>query len=370
MAWLESLAARQGALEEELLTKPEERPIETPEWIQQYTGEAIEEPDISDRQAPQETEPVASELIGTVAAGLVAKHVYDEEIVEEPVAGVPQPADWLPEESAFEGDQVLLGVEPVAFAEEEAVNTGIEPDEEAEFVTILDAAAVSASLTKEPFAEAEPVKTETMEPPIEDVELPDWLRGLESEIVAPTPEIVSGEWAPPAEFAELESISTETEDSSRIDINAASLTQLERIPGIGFIVAQSIVAYREVNGPFTSLEQLQEIPGISPETYDELNRKLVVETVAEFAPSPPRDPELAQAWQNVANGNIPAAVEQYSIFIRGNQELSEVITEIQEALLIYPLDPLLHQTLGDAYLRSDRLPEAMEAYNRAEDLLK
>ncbi len=208
------------------------------------------------------------------------------------------------------------------------------------------------------------------QPASEEVELPDWLRGLEVEAAEPSPEIVAGEWTPPEEFAEIGTVAALAEESPRLDINTASLAQLERIPGIGFITAQSIVTYREVNGPFTSLDQLQEIPGIPAETYADINRQLYVEAVAEAAPAPSRIPELAQAWQHVVNGNTPAAVEQYTRYIREKRELDEIIAEINEALQLYPLDPLLYQTLGDAYLRADRLPEAMNAYNHAEDLIK
>ena len=43
---------------------------------------------------------------------------------------------------------------------------------------------------------------------------------------------------------------------------------------------------------------------------------------------------------------------------------------IQEALGKYPQDASLYQSLGDAYLHSNMLDEALDAYNRAEDLIK
>ena len=344
MAWLESLAARQGAQEEELLTSPEERPAETPEWIQQFAEEPIEagvQPD----EIPQEersTEDISgiAGLAGVAAAGLVAKHVLDEEVTEEPVAVTPPPPVWLPEEPVAETVQLEPNIEQVeSFAEE-----GLVPETE---------------LVGETGLVGE-----------EEVELPEWLRGIEAEAVAPTPEIVSGEWEPPAAFTTIETAVQRAEEAPQLDINSASLTQLERVPGVGYIIAQSIVAYREVNGPFTSLDQLQEIPGITPETSEELKRNLVIQLSEEITPPLPKIPDLEQAWQNIANGNVSTAVDQYSYFIRQEQHVDEIITQIQEAVIIYPLDPLLYQTLGDAYLRSDRLQEALEAYNRAEDLIK
>jgi competence protein ComEA len=54
-----------------------------------------------------------------------------------------------------------------------------------------------------------------------------------------------------------------------IDINRATVEDLQRLPGVGPILAQRIVSYRETHGPFQSPEQLAEVPGISPRMVDE-----------------------------------------------------------------------------------------------------
>jgi competence protein ComEA len=48
----------------------------------------------------------------------------------------------------------------------------------------------------------------------------------------------------------------------RVNVNTATAAQLEKLPGIGEVSAQRIVAYREANGPIRSLEQLRQA-GIS-----------------------------------------------------------------------------------------------------------
>lgn len=62
--------------------------------------------------------------------------------------------------------------------------------------------------------------------------------------------------------------------SAPIDINRATVTELETLPEIGPKLAERIVEYRVTNGPFTSVDQLAEIRGIS-ERMVEVLRPLV-----------------------------------------------------------------------------------------------
>jgi competence protein ComEA len=55
--------------------------------------------------------------------------------------------------------------------------------------------------------------------------------------------------------------------AGKLDLNAADVAGLEALPGVGPVTAAAIVAWREKNGRFTSLEQLQEIQGIGPAKY-------------------------------------------------------------------------------------------------------
>jgi competence protein ComEA len=49
---------------------------------------------------------------------------------------------------------------------------------------------------------------------------------------------------------------------SRININRASATELEALPGIGTVLAARIVQDREANGPFATVEDLKRVRGI------------------------------------------------------------------------------------------------------------
>lgn len=59
-----------------------------------------------------------------------------------------------------------------------------------------------------------------------------------------------------------ETAPAETITGGLININTASAAELTLLPGIGDVIAQRIVDYREANGPFTSLSQLTDVEGI------------------------------------------------------------------------------------------------------------
>jgi len=52
--------------------------------------------------------------------------------------------------------------------------------------------------------------------------------------------------------------------SAPLDLNSATLEQLEALPGIGPVTAQKILDYRQQHGAFHSVEELQGVPGIGP----------------------------------------------------------------------------------------------------------
>lgn len=55
-----------------------------------------------------------------------------------------------------------------------------------------------------------------------------------------------------------------------INLNTATVQQLDTLPGIGPVTAAAIVAWREANGKFTSVDQLAEVDGIGPARLDKL----------------------------------------------------------------------------------------------------
>lgn len=55
-----------------------------------------------------------------------------------------------------------------------------------------------------------------------------------------------------------------------VDINTADAVGLEALPGVGPSIAQAIIEWRETNGAFASVDELDDVPGIGPATLDEL----------------------------------------------------------------------------------------------------
>jgi competence protein ComEA len=55
-----------------------------------------------------------------------------------------------------------------------------------------------------------------------------------------------------------------------VDLNTATLDQLDTLPGVGPVLAQSIIDYRTKHGRFTKIEQLQEVDGIGSKTYAQI----------------------------------------------------------------------------------------------------
>jgi competence protein ComEA len=63
--------------------------------------------------------------------------------------------------------------------------------------------------------------------------------------------------------------------ADQVDLNTASLTALDTLPGVGPVTAQRILDWRTEHGRFDSVNQLREIDGIGPSRFAKL-KELVV----------------------------------------------------------------------------------------------
>lgn len=62
----------------------------------------------------------------------------------------------------------------------------------------------------------------------------------------------------------------------KININKATQTQLETLPGVGPSLALKIIKYREQNGKFNNIEELKNVSGVGENKYEELKELIKI----------------------------------------------------------------------------------------------
>jgi competence protein ComEA len=62
----------------------------------------------------------------------------------------------------------------------------------------------------------------------------------------------------------------------KVNINQASVSDFENLPGIGPVLAQKIVDYRDQHGPFRTIQDLMKVSGIGDKKFDSLKEYVTV----------------------------------------------------------------------------------------------
>jgi competence protein ComEA len=62
----------------------------------------------------------------------------------------------------------------------------------------------------------------------------------------------------------------------KVNLNSATQSQLEELPGVGPVLAQRMLEYRQKKGRFSSVRQLMEVEGIGDKKYDSLKDLVTV----------------------------------------------------------------------------------------------
>ena len=122
--------------------------------------------------------------------------------------------------------------------------------------------------------------------------------------------------------------------------------------------------------------EVEETPAPAPVEIQPAPVPAVAEALPPAPVLPPAVVQPAQlvspgeAQQALENGELDTALIYYDKVIRSGEKLEDTIHELRQALYRYPVEISLWQTLGDAYLRSNCLQEALDAYTKAEELLR
>ena len=74
--------------------------------------------------------------------------------------------------------------------------------------------------------------------------------------------------APPAAAA------SDSGGAGVVSLNSATAAELTALPGVGEATAAAIVAHREANGPFTTVEQLMDVRGIGPAKFEAMRAQV------------------------------------------------------------------------------------------------
>ncbi len=394
-AWLESLAAKQGA-SEGLLTKPEERMEEEPEWIKQAKSlGAVEQPP---------AQPVIEEPAPAMDTGMWMQGLEAEEPAPEP--GKDETGVWLksldevesaPAQPLQEEPEVVSDMaawlksldEEDAISAKDEMGTWLKGLEEAE-----EAPAQPATSDELPewVQAVEEEEAPAAEPavPAEEAETFEWMSAVEEPVVQEAPVSETGEL--PAWLSGLE----EEKEAAPIPAAADELPAWLRDETVE-AAAESPKIEPARAGDWRLLEEVQ--PEIVEPVSDERRPEPVMEqpapepepvpTVQEVRPAKPPAPYkepvtrkgtgtlkmpvdmlLTQARGELSRSNIPGALDTYSKLIKKGRFLDEVIFDLREALYRFPVEVSIWQALGDAYMRGNRLQDALDAYTKAEELLR
>lgn len=93
-----------------------------------------------------------------------------------------------------------------------------------------------------------------------------------------------------------------------ININTADKAALETLTGIGPVKAQAIIDYRTENGPYASIEDVQNVSGIGPATYENIRDHITVQGGISAVPSQASSPSPSTGASSLQSSPPPTTV--------------------------------------------------------------
>lgn len=372
--WLESLADRDEAEAEDVEERPlDEAPAEAPEeplaeedqagldWLTQLSEQRGIDADI--QKAPEAPPRAEIEPEPTRPAG-------------PPTARPPETDMQAPGIETHEPAPTSAPEPPPAFDEQEPA-----PPTEAEPPSLEEAPPEPAAVVppppmpvpEPPAEEAEAIQPPMEAPPAapepapseEAFEPPDWLKAV-AEAAAQAPDQEPASPVPASEPAEPPAAESDALGEARRALASAHDDRAAEL--YGDLIKERTALDRLIEDLEMALDQRPDsarLWQVLGDAYMKDDR--TSEAVKAYNRGMKEAEVLVSARQALASGDRPRAAAQYGILIKKKKQVDAVITDLENALAQDDDQPEIWQTLGDAYMKADRLDEAIEAYKKGVD---
>jgi cytochrome c-type biogenesis protein CcmH/NrfG len=394
LAWLENISANTAVKDDGLLNNPENKPEEMPDWMRpedktqsgpmppQHSPEPLQTmplippPELkTDIPVQGLTPPENFPAVASPAAGTRQLFSNEDDSMSwlEGLKAKPEPkpgeiqADSKQQVDPHVDQGIPSSPNPVTRKDE------FTPEPSPEDVTI------TSWLKKQDVEEALGRKKPTPgspQPASEPSnELPDWLKDLDKPITPREkpkatdnlPDWLNQPVQPaPQESTSVPTIEPVTEPKTPTwmdDANPVSDLPAPTAPGEWVPVDEKPV-------PVPDLEQDPK-PIPTPSAPSSQVRVLGGTGMLARIPTQDKDGEILAAAQTALDASqLNESMREYSKLIKKNKLLEEVIHDLREAIYRFPVDIIVWQTLGDASMRANRLQDALDAYTKAEELLR
>lgn len=449
LAWLESLAVKQGADEDFLLVSADERTDTPPEWL----SSTVESQELAANKTPiqEEPTPVIEDHLLPIGEEQIAD-IQKLETAEEIPAWLADVGLEIEETTPLDNAQESspageLDVQPLSTeleqeldithptdissglqveAEDKGISDQIEslvpevnaqdlaqtttPTSESDIdsaLAWLESLAVKQGADADFLFVAEADRTEKPPEWVEEAATNEEQKIAEfkaaSESVAEIPELPQAASVIEEAPALTEDFKTQSEEEIPFNLSEAPLEKdlapevsaiVEAEPSETTLPETETVVSDWISAPTNQTEEEPEsveawlstigteegtTPAVPEEEITAWEPVENIETSAPVAPIPSieanlitADPgkalELAQAAMN--SSNLDQSLEIYNTLITNNLNIEESIHNLREATYRFPINASLWQTLGDAYARNNALQDALDAYTKAEELLR
>ncbi|MFN8414365.1 MAG: tetratricopeptide repeat protein, partial [Anaerolineales bacterium] len=395
VAWLESLAAKHGAKPEELVTDPNKRSETPPDWVQQ--AQAVGEAESAAAESPKEWsadaqnigeqffaefENAASATPAVDSTGMWLRDLDDTK--DEPSLQRGDIPDWLSDnqnEKSSESQRTdfpnwesglqtsdnqefisenlsqedlsnwLSNLDDGHQAEEPAPVTrrdvpewlGQIDDKEEQDDDWKNAIGINPTQEKQNLPSWLDEDDATKEPASakSSADLPDWLHGVDEQSSADDDD------TPPWLTREVWESDNET------------IAPTPTAPTDWHPIVEPVADVSSTPKPMAAREQPKQVKP-QPQSTTAKPTTVAKPAAAKKSGGKSSEPQgspvvLTQAKGELDRGDIPTALEHYGKLIKKGKHLEETIRDLTESLYRYPVEVGIWQTLGDAYMRANRL---------------